>query len=67
MTVKMQIRTAGIAIAKSNDIDLALVFNPDLFNCAKKKTEASYKGTLLKPGKMMCLLCSCINFTGAEV
>ena len=30
--VKMQISTAGIAIAKSNDIDFALVLNPDFFN-----------------------------------
>jgi hypothetical protein len=45
MRVKMQIKTAGIAIAKSNEIDFARLFSPDFFNCSQKKTEASYKGT----------------------
>jgi hypothetical protein len=41
----MQINTAGMAIAKSNEIDFALLFSPDFFTCSKKKTKASYKGT----------------------
>ncbi len=41
MKVKMQISTAGMAIAKSNDIDFALPFNPDFLSCAIKKTNES--------------------------
>ena len=63
----MQINNAGIAIAKSNEIDFALVVSPDFFNCAIKKLIASYNGTPWNPGKIVCLLLSEIKVTGVEL
>jgi hypothetical protein len=64
--VKMQIKTAGIAIAKSKEIDFARLLKPDFFNSAKKKVLASYKGTPLKPGNIIRLLSLRTKATGVD-
>ena len=66
ISVKMQSSTAGIAMAKSKEIDFALALSPDFFNCAAKNIKASYNGTPLKPGRIICLLLSAIKVTGVE-
>ena len=58
--------TAGIAIAKSYDIDLARVFSEDFLIVPTKKLYTSYKGTPLNPGKIIFLLPLRTKRTGGE-
>ena len=63
----MQINTAGIAIAKSKAMDLALAFSDDLRTVLMKNWNTSYSGTPLKPGSTMRLLTLRTAVTGQDV
>lgn len=56
ISVKMQINTAGMAMAKSKAMDFARVLSADFLTVVTKKTKTSNSGTPLKPGNTMRLL-----------